>query len=228
LPDCGCGKAISFDDFSRESRRDETRVRLSRVPIMNKMNPKVDGYLRKNKRWQEELQTLRTIILGSPLTEEVKWRVPVYTFQGRNVVFLGALKESCVLSFMKGALLTDAKRLLVKPGENTQAVRVIRFTNAQQIRKIESTLKAYIREAIALEKAGRKVTLKKIAEFAIPVELQNKLDEMPALKAAFSALTPGRQRAYLLHFSAAKQSKTRASRVEKCVPQILDGKGLDD
>jgi uncharacterized protein YdeI (YjbR/CyaY-like superfamily) len=195
---------------------------------MNKMNPKVDGYLRKSKKWQKELQKLRIILLDCPLNEEVKWRHPCYTFQENNIVILGAFKESCVLTFVKGALLKDANGILVKPGENTQSARVIRFTNVQQIVELEPFLKAYVREAIEVEKAGLKVKFKKITEFKIPEELKKKLDEIPALKTAFRALTPGRQRAYLLYFSAAKQSKTRDSRIEKCMRQILDGKGLDD
>ncbi len=195
---------------------------------MNRMNPKVDGYLRKSKQWREELEALRTIILDCQLTEEVKWRVPCYTFQGRNVVFIGRFKESCVLSFVKGALLKDAKGMLVKPGENTQAVRVIRFNHIQQIVALEPDLKAYIQEAMAVEKAGVKVHFKKTAEFSIPEELRKKLDVNPAWKTAFGALTPGRQRAYILYFSAAKQAKTRESRVDKCMPRILQGKGLDD
>jgi uncharacterized protein YdeI (YjbR/CyaY-like superfamily) len=192
------------------------------------MNPKVDGYLRKSKQWQEELRALRTIFLDSELTEEVKWRHPCYTFQERNIVIIGRFKECCMLNFVKGALLKDARGILVKPGENTQASRVIRFTNVQQIIELEPVLKAYINDAIEVEKAGLKVKFKKITEFKIPAELQNKFNEIPALKTAFTALTPGRQRAYLLYFSAAKQSKTREARVEKCMQQILKGKGLDD
>ena len=195
---------------------------------MNRMNPKVDGYLRKSKQWQEELRALRTIFLDSELTEEVKWRHPCYTFQERNIVIIGRFKECCMLNFVKGAWLKDARGILVKPGENTQASRVIRFTNVQQIIELEPVLKAYINDAIEVEKAGLKVKFKKITEFKIPAELQNKFNEIPALKTAFTALTPGRQRAYLLYFSAAKQSKTREARVEKCMQQILKGKGLDD
>jgi uncharacterized protein YdeI (YjbR/CyaY-like superfamily) len=195
---------------------------------MPKLNPSVDGYIRKSKQWQEELQALRAIILDSGLTEEVKWRVPCYTFEGRNVLFIGHLKESCVLSFIKGSLLKDAKHILIQQTENSQSVRVIRFTSVEQIAKLKPVLKAYINEAIDAEKAGLKVKFKKPSEFKMPEEFQSKLDENPALKAAFTALTPGRQRGYLLHFSAAKQSKTRASRVEKCMKQILNGKGLDD
>lgn len=195
---------------------------------MNKMNPKVDGFVRKNERWQEELQALRKIVLDSPLTEEVKWRVPCYTFENHNVVILGAFKEHCVLSFVKGALLKDPRGILAFPGENTQSARVVRFANVGEIVKIASVLKAYIKEAISVEKAGLKVPLKKITERPIPEELQNKFNDAPALKAAFEALTPGRQRAYLLYFSGAKQSKTREARIEKCAPQILNGKGMDD
>jgi len=195
---------------------------------MNTLNPKVDGYLRKSKKWQEELQKLRMILLGCQLTEEVKWRVPCYTFQERNIVILGRFKECCVLSFVKGALLHDASGILVKPGENTQAARVIRFTNVQQIVEMEPILKAYIYEAIEVEKTGLKVKFKKIAEMKVPEEFQNKLDEIPALKTAFDALTPGRQRAYILYFSAPKQAKTRGSRVEKYMQQILNGLGIDD
>ena len=195
---------------------------------MNKTNPKVDGYLRKSKAWQQELQKLRTILLDCELTEEVKWRVPCYTFQGSNLLFIGRLKESCVLSFVKGALLKDARGILIQQTENSQSVRVIRFTNVQEIDKLESVLKAYINEAIEAEKAGLKVSFKKISEFKIPEEFQNELDKNPGLKKAFDALTPGRRRAYILYFSAAKQSKTRVSRVEKCMPKILDGKGMDD
>jgi len=192
------------------------------------MNPKVDGYLRKSKQWQPVLAKLRTIILDCPLTEEVKWRVPCYTFQNKNVVIVGRFKDYCMFSFVKGALLKDPHGILVKPGENTQASRVIRFTSVQQIVDVEPILKAYIHEAIEVEKSGLKVKLKKITDFKFPQELQDKLDEHAKFKAAFSALTPGRQRAYLLYFSSAKQSKTRKSRVKKCMPQILMGKGLDD
>jgi uncharacterized protein YdeI (YjbR/CyaY-like superfamily) len=195
---------------------------------MNRMNPKVDGFLRKAKKWREELQKLRAIVLDCGLTEEVKWRQPCYTFQGRNIALIHGFKEYCALLFFNGALLKDAKGILEKPGENTQAGRRIPFTSVREIVKMESTLEAYIHEAIEVEKAGLKVKLKKTREFVIPEEFQNKLDEMAALKTAFDALTPGRQRAYILHFSAAKQSKTRASRVEKWMQQILDGKGIDD
>ena len=195
---------------------------------MSPNNPSVDGYIRKNKKWQNELQKLRAILLDSGLTEEVKWRVPCYTFDGSNVAFIGCLKESCVLSFVKGVLLKDARKILIQQTENSQSVRVIRFTNVERIVKLERVLKAYIHEAIEAEKAGLKVRFKKISEFKLPEELQASFDELPGLKTAFNALTPGRQRAYILHFSGAKQSKTRAARVEKWTPQILKGKGLDD
>jgi uncharacterized protein YdeI (YjbR/CyaY-like superfamily) len=195
---------------------------------MNKPNPSVDGFLRKSAKWREELQALRRILLDSPLVEEVKWRVPCYTFNGKNVVILGRFKDNCVLSFVKGALLKDGHGLLLKPGENTQSARVIRFTDVQQIVGREAILRAYVQEAIAVEQAGLQVKFKEASEFNIPEEFQARLDESPGLARAFAALTPGRQRAYLLYFSGAKQSKTRAARVEKWVEPILNGKGLED
>jgi uncharacterized protein YdeI (YjbR/CyaY-like superfamily) len=195
---------------------------------MNRMNPKVDRYLRKSKKWQKELEKLRMIILDCQLTEELKWGKPCYTFQKSNIVIIIPLKEYCALMFCKGALLNDANGILIEPGENTQAGRWIKFTNVREIVEMETILKAYIYEAIEVEKAGLKVNYKKTSEFIIPEEFQNKLDEIPALKTAFDALTPGRQRAYILYFSAPKQSKTRESRVEKCMQQILNGKGLND
>ena len=191
------------------------------------MNPKVDVYLSKAKKWQEELEKLRMIILDCQLTEELRWGKPCYTFQKSNIVLIIGFKEYCALLFCKGVLLNDANGILIKPGENTQAARQIRFTNVREIVEMEPILKTYIHEAIEAEKTGLKVTLKKNPE-PVPKELQNKLDEIPALKAAFDALTPGRQRGYILYFSGAKQSKTRESRVEKCMRQILDGKGLND
>ena len=196
--------------------------------IRIRMNPKVDGYLRKAKKWQEELKKLRMIILDCQLTEELKWGKPCYTFQKSNIVIIQGFKEYCALLFFKGALLNDANGILIKPGKNTQAGRQIRFTNVREIVEMETILKAYIYEAIEVEKAGLKVNFKKTTEFIIPVEFQNRLDEIPALKTAFDALTPGRQRAYILYFSAPKQSKTRESRVEKSMQQILNGKGLND
>ena len=191
------------------------------------MNPKVDVYLSKTKQWQAEIAKLRTIILDGQLTEELKWGKPCYMFQDSNLLIIQGFKEYCALMFCKGALLKDPNRLLVKPGENTQAGRQIRFTNLQGIVELEPVLKAYIHEAIEAEKAGLKVDFKKNPE-PVPEELQNKFEEIPALKTAFEALTPGRQRAYILYFSAPKQSKTRESRIEKCMPQILNGKGLND
>ncbi|MBX7258550.1 MAG: YdeI/OmpD-associated family protein [Candidatus Hydrogenedentes bacterium] len=178
--------------------------------------------------WAKELAELRAIVLACGLTEESKWGVPCYTFQNRNILLMHAFREYCSLDFFKGALLKDAKKILVRQTENVQAARQMRFTDVREVTKMASTLKAYILEAIEIERAGLKIDYKKTADFAIPVEFQNKLDEVPALKNAFNALTPGRQRAYLLHFSAPKQSKTRESRVAKCMPQILKGKGLHD
>ena len=195
---------------------------------MNKANPSVDGYIRKSKEWQAELQELRRLLLDSELTEEVKWRVPCYTFNGKNVAFIGRFKDACGLSFVKGVLMKDPKRILIQQTENSQSVRIIRFTSVQDIVALEPTLKAYIDEAVEIEKAGLKVKLKTIAEFKVPKELQVKFKEMPALQAAFKKLTPGRQRAYFLYISAAKQSETRAARVEKHVSRILKGKGIDD
>ena len=192
------------------------------------MNPKVDAYLSRSKKWQEEFEKLRMIILACGLTEELKWGVPCYTFEKRNIVLMHGFKEYCALLFFKGALLNDAKGILIQPTKNVQAARQIRFTNVREIVKLKPILKAYIQEAIEAEKAGLKVNFKKTTEFKIPEEFQNKLGELPALKTAFYALTPGRQRAYILHFSQPKQSKTRESRVEKCMRQILNGKGLND
>jgi len=192
------------------------------------MNPKVDFFFRKAKSWQEEFEELRTVILDCQLTEELKWGQPCYTFQKSNIVLIHGFKEYCALLFFKGALLRDANGILIQQTENVQSARQIRFTNVREIVELKTILKAYIHEAIEVEKAGLKVTLKKTAEFSIPEEFQTKLDEIPALKTAFHALTPGRQRAYILHFSAPKQSKTRESRVEKCMRHILNGKGLND
>ncbi len=195
---------------------------------MPAVNPEVDAYFGGITKWRGELEALRAILLESPLTEGLKWRCPCYTFQGRNIAIIGGLKECCTLSFFKGALLGDSRGILAKPGENTQAARVIRFTNAREIAKLAPVLKAYVAEAIELEKAGVKVELAKNTEHDIPEEVQAKFDGNPVLRTAFDALTPGRQRAYLLYFSAAKQSKTRASRVDQYTQQILDGKGMND
>ncbi len=195
---------------------------------MNKMNPKVDGLLKKAGKWQEEFETLRQIVLDLPLTEEVKWGQACYTWDGKNVVLIHGFKEYCALLFFKGALLKDPQAILIQQTENVQAGRQIRFTNVRDIVAMKPVLKSYIQEAITAEKAGLKVKLKKTSDFKIPEEFQNKLDEIPALKKAFAALTPGRQRGYLFYFSQAKQSKTREARVEKYIPLILKGKGLDD
>lgn len=192
------------------------------------MNRKVDVILSKAKRWREELTTLRRIVLDCGLTEELKWYQPCYTFQKKNVVLIHGFKEYCALLFFKGALLKDPKGILIQQTENVQAARQIRFTNVREIVKMEPVLKAYIHEAIEVEKAGLKVKLKTTADFRIPDEFHKKLDEIPALKTAFRALTPGRQRAYIFYFSQPKQPKTREARVEKCMPQIFNGKGLND
>jgi uncharacterized protein YdeI (YjbR/CyaY-like superfamily) len=192
------------------------------------MNPKVDWFFDKAKKWQEELEKLRMIVLDCGLNEELKWGVPCYTYQNSNIVLIHSFKEYCALLFFKGALLNDPEGMLIQQTKNVQAARQVRFTDAREIIKWKTVLKAYIYEAIEVEKAGLKVNLKKTAEFNIPEEFQNTLDKHPALKKAFYALTPGRQRAYLLYFSAPKQSKTRESRVEKCMDPILNGKGLND
>jgi uncharacterized protein YdeI (YjbR/CyaY-like superfamily) len=192
------------------------------------MNPKVDTYLSKAPKWQEELETLRMIALDCNLTEELKWGVPVYMFQKSNIVGINGLKEYCALAFFKGALLNDANGVLKKPGENTQAGRWIKFTSVREIVEMEPILKAYIFEAIEVEKAGLKVNFKKTSEYKIPEEFQHKLNEIAVLKTAFYKLTSGRQRAYILYFSQPKQSKTREARIEKCMQQILDGNGLND
>jgi len=191
------------------------------------MSPKVDWFFSKAGKWQKEFEQLRTIVLGCDLIEELKWGQPCYTFEKSNIVLIHGFKEYCALLFFKGALLKDAKSILVQQTENVQAARQIRFTNVREIVKMKATLKKYIYEAIEVEEAGLKVNLKKTMAFAIPGEFQNKLDKSPALKTAFEALTPGRQRGYLLYFSAAKQSKTREARVEKYMKQILKGKGLE-
>jgi len=192
------------------------------------MNPKVEVFLSKATKWREESEKLRAIILGCRLTEELKWGKPCYTFQESNIVIIQGFKEYCALMFCKGALLKDARGILVKPGENTQAARQVRFTNVREIVRMASILKAYIKEAIEVEKSGREVDFKAITELVFPAELQEELERNRAFRTAFEALTPGRQRAYNMFFSAPKQSETRKSRVEKCTPQILDGKGLND
>jgi uncharacterized protein YdeI (YjbR/CyaY-like superfamily) len=192
------------------------------------MNPKVDFYFDKEKKWQKEIEQLRMIVLDCGLTEELKWGCPCYTFQESNIVLIHVFKEYCALLFFKGALLSDANGILVQQTENVQSARQIRFTNVKEIVQMERILKAYIYEAIEVERAGLKVKLKETADFKIPEEFQKKLNKRAALKKAFDALTPGRQRAYIFYFSQPKQSKTREARVEKYIQQILDGKGLDD
>jgi len=195
---------------------------------MSRMNPKVDAYFNKAKRWREELEKLRTIVLECDLTEELKWRHPCYAIGERNIVLIHDFKEYCALLFFKGALLKDVHGILIQQTKNVQAGRQIRFTHVRQIAEMKPILEAYIEEAIEVEKAGLKVELKKTAEFVMAEELKNKFTEVPALKAAFYALTPGRQRGYLLHFSAPKQSKTREARIENCMERIFKGKGLQD
>jgi uncharacterized protein YdeI (YjbR/CyaY-like superfamily) len=194
----------------------------------SKLNPKVDEFIGKSKKWKEEYEKLRNIVLDCELTEEFKWMHPCYMFEKKNIVLIHGFKEYCALLFHKGVLLKDAHGILIQQTENVQAARQIRFTNVQEIVEMEPILKAYIYEAMEVEKAGLEVNFKKNTEIIIPVELQDKFDETPALKTAFEALTPGRQRAYVLYFSAPKQSKTRVSRVEKSIKQILNGKGLND
>ena len=192
------------------------------------MNPKVDFFFDKSSQWQKEYKQLRTLVLDCGLTEELKWGVPCYTHQGNNVVLIHGFKEYCALLFHKGALLSDPEGVLIQQTENVQSARQIRFTGLQEIVGMGKIVKSYIYEAIEVEKAGLKVEMKKTKEYSIPEEFQAKLDENNALKEAFNALTPGRQRGYLLHFAAAKQAKTREARVEKLIPQILNGKGLND
>jgi uncharacterized protein YdeI (YjbR/CyaY-like superfamily) len=192
------------------------------------MNPKVDEFLNKAKKWQKEMRKLRMIILDCGLIEELKWRQPCYTFQESNIVIIGGFKEYCALMFFKGVLLKDPNNILIRQTENVQASRQIRFINVQEIIEMESILKSYIYEAIEIEKSGLEIDFKETREFVIPEELQRKLNENASLKRAFEALTPGRQRAYILYFSSPKQSKTRESRIKKYVEQILNGKGLND
>jgi len=191
-------------------------------------NPKVDWFFDKATQWQKEYEKLRMIILECGLTEELKWGCPCYQFENKNIVLIHGFKEYCALLFFKGALLADPDGILIRQTENVQSARQIRFTSAKQIVKMERILKAYVYEAIEVERAGLQVKLKKTKDFKIPEEFQSKLNKMPALKTAFDKLTPGRQRAYIFYFSQAKQSKTRAARVEKYLKQILNGKGLDD
>ncbi len=194
----------------------------------SKPNPNVDAFIANAKHWQQEFKKLRAILLDSPLTEEFKWSQPCYTYQGKNVVVIGGLKESCALAFFKGVLLKDVHGVLTRPGQHSQSTRWFKFASVREIAEMKSVLKAYIREAVEIEKSGLKVKLKKTSDLEFPEEFQLMLDEFPELKRAFDALTPGRQRAYIYHFSAPKQSKTRAARVQKFMPHILEGKGLLD
>ncbi|TNJ64088.1 hypothetical protein FE784_22375 [Paenibacillus hemerocallicola] len=196
--------------------------------ITGKRNTKIDPFFSKAKKWKEEFEKLREIVLDCELTEEFKWMHPCYTFQSNNIVLIHGFKEYCALLFHKGALLKDPHGILIQQTENVQAARQIRFTNVQEIDEMQLILKAYIDEAIEVEKAGLQVNYNKNTEYTIPEELQNKFVEIPDLKIAFEALTPGRQRGYILYFSAPKQSKTRESRVEKYLPHIFNGKGLND
>jgi uncharacterized protein YdeI (YjbR/CyaY-like superfamily) len=192
------------------------------------MNPRVDFFFNKPSKWQKEYQALREIILGCDLVEELKWGQPCYTYNGANIVLIHGFKDYCALLFMKGALLGDPKKILIQQTENVQSARQIRFTSLQEIAKLKSTIKAYVYEAIKVEESGAKVELKKTKEFPMPEEFKAKLSKNAALKKAFNALTPGRQRGYLLYFSSAKQAKTREQRIEKYMDHILDGKGLED
>lgn len=192
------------------------------------MNPKVDWYFTKNEKWQSEIKKLREIILDCDLVEELKWGCPCYSFEKHNVVLIHVFKEYCAVLFFKGALLKDKKGLLIQQTKNVQSARQMRFTSLQEVMKAEKALKAYIYEAVEAEEAGLKVELKKVAEYEMPEEFEKKLKKSAALKKAFYALTPGRQRGYLLYFSSAKQAKTREARIEKYEQQILDGKGLED
>jgi len=194
----------------------------------SKTNPKVDAFIRDAKRWQSVLKKLREILLESELTEEFKWYQPCYTFQGKNVVVISGMKESCAFALFKGALLKDAHGVLTAPGKNSQSTRWIKFTSVREVVEMKTILKAYIREAIEVERSGLKVKLRKTSDLKFPDELQTMLDEFPDFKAAFETLTPGRQRAYIYHISGAKQSKTRETRVLNCMPQIMKGKGLLD
>jgi len=196
--------------------------------MMLAMNPKVDAFLKHQDRWRGELEMLRGILLGSGLTEELKWGKPCYALDGKNVALIHEFKEYCAILFHKGALLRDPKGVLIRQTKNVQAARQIRFTSVREVTRLEKTVKAYVREAIEIERAGLKVQLKKTEDFELPEELASKLAKNAKLRSAFAALTPGRQRAYIFHFSQPKQSTTRAARVAKHIPRILEGLGLDD
>ncbi len=192
------------------------------------MNPKVDFYFNKNKKWLNEIRKLRKIILACGLSEELKWGVPCYTLDDKNIVLIHVFKEYCAVLFFKGALLKDPEKVLIQQTENVQAARQMRFISIEEVNELKSTLTAYIKEAVKIEKAGLKVKLKATAEYKMPEELKIRLNESPAFKKAFNALTPGRQRGYILFFSAPKQSKTRESRIEKYTLSIFSGKGFKD
>ncbi len=194
--------------------------------MTSKANPQVDEFISKAKSWQEELKKLRAILLDSELTEEFKWRQPCYTFQGKNVAIISGMKDSCAFAFFKGALLKDVHGVLTAPGEHSRSTRWIKFTSVREIMEMKSVLKAYIREAIEVEKSGAKLKLRKTSDLKLPEELQTMFVEFPAFKTAFDALTPGRQRGYIYHFYAAKQSKTREARIRKFMPHVLKGKGF--
>lgn len=195
---------------------------------MTATNPKVDWFFNEDSQWQPAYRKLREVMLECGLTEELKWGVPCYTLNGQNVVLIHGFKEYCALLFHKGVLMKDFNAILVQQTANVQSARQIRFTSAAQVDQMKHVLKAYVEDAIDVEKSGQEVAFKKTEEFPMPLEFQIQLDELPELKSAFAALTPGRQRGYLLHFSSAKQAKTREARVEKCIPKIMEGKGLDD
>lgn len=195
---------------------------------MEKLNPKVDAFIGKDKQWREAFEALRAILLESELTEEFKWGKPCYTLDGKNILLIHGFKHYCAILFMKGALLKDAEGVLVSQTENTQATRQMRFTSAEKVNALAPVIRAYVQEVVAVEKMGLKVDFKETTEYPVPEEFQLMLDEIPELREAFEALTPGRQRGYLLYFSQAKQSKTRAARVEKMMDRIFEGKGLND
>lgn len=192
------------------------------------MNPKVNFFFENSGQWQEEFEKLRAIALSTELVEDLKWGCPCYTYEGKNIFLIHGFKEYCALLFFKGALMKDPDHILIQQSKNVQAARQIRFTEVAQINDLEEVLRSYMFQAVEIEESGAKVEMKKTKEFEMAEEFQEKLDQNPALQEAFKALTPGRQRAYLLHFSSAKQSKTREARIEKCIPQIMDGIGLKD
>ncbi|MDR6486861.1 uncharacterized protein YdeI (YjbR/CyaY-like superfamily) [Chryseobacterium vietnamense] len=192
------------------------------------MNPKVNFFFENAGQWQEEFEKLRAIALSTELVEDLKWGCPCYTYDGKNIFLIHGFKEYCALLFFKGALMKDPDNILIQQSKNVQAARQIRFTELSQINDLEEVIRSYMFEAVEIEESGAKVEMKKTKEFEMAEEFQEKLDQDPALQEAFKALTPGRQRAYLLHFSSAKQSKTREARIEKCIPQIMEGIGLND